>query len=62
MSISFVKCVPGNAQIFRGGIMKNIFLKPIGTLRDLGTPREWITEIVCMAICAAVLIAALIIL
>jgi len=42
--------------------MKHIFLKPIGTLRELGTAREWITEFVCMAICAAVLIAALIIL
>ena len=40
--------------------MKDIFLKPIGTLRELGTAREWITEIVCMAICAAVLILALI--
>lgn len=40
--------------------MKNIFLKPIGTLRDLGTAREWITEFVCMAICAAVLVAFLI--
>ena len=42
--------------------MKNIFLKPIGTLRELGTAREWITEIVCMAICAAVLLLAYIIL
>jgi len=40
--------------------MKNIFPKPIGTLRELGTAREWITEIVCMAICAAAFILALI--
>jgi len=42
--------------------MKTIFLKPIGTLRELGTAREWITEFVCMAICAAVLLLAYIIL
>ena len=39
-----------------------IFPQPIGTLRDLGTAREWITEIACMAICAAVLLLAYIIL
>ena len=40
--------------------MKNIFRQPIGNLRDLGTARQWITEIVCFAIGAAVLITALI--
>ena len=40
--------------------MKPIFPKPIGTLRELGTPREWITEIVCAAICTAAGILALI--
>ena len=42
--------------------MKQIFLKPIGTLRELGTPREWITEAVCLLFCAAVLILAYIVL
>ena len=42
--------------------MKTIFLKPIGTLRDLGTPREWIVEALGIVLCALVIIAALIIL
>jgi hypothetical protein len=40
--------------------MKNIFLKPIGTLRELGTAREWTTEILCLSICAAAIALALI--
>ena len=42
--------------------MKNIFPHPIGTLRDLGTPRQWLTDAVCLALGAAVIIAALILL
>ncbi len=40
--------------------MKSLFLKPIGTISDLGTPREWITEIVCYAIGVAAFILFLI--
>jgi hypothetical protein len=38
--------------------MKNIFLKPIGTLRELGTPRQWITEAIGLLLCAALFILA----
>ena len=35
--------------------MKTIFPQPIGTLRDLGTPREWITDLMgCALIAGAV--------
>lgn len=39
--------------------MKSVFLKPIGTLRDLGTARVWLGETVCLVILAAMVIAAL---
>jgi hypothetical protein len=42
--------------------MKTIFHKSIGTLRDLGTKRQWVSGAVWMAVCAAVVVAALIIL
>lgn len=42
--------------------MKNIFLKPIGTVRDLGTPREWIGDALVMVAWAIIIIAALILL
>lgn len=29
--------------------MKQIFLRPIGTLRDLGTRREWIGDLIAVA-------------
>jgi len=37
----------------------NIFRRPIGTIHDLGTPRSWIIEAICMALCFTVVIAAL---
>ena len=42
--------------------MKRIFPEPIGTLRNLGTPRQWAKEIVCALLCAALLILAYIVL
>ena len=39
--------------------MKHIFPHPIGNLRDLGTPRQWLAEFVCVALCAAAVILAL---
>ena len=42
--------------------MKQIFHRPISTLRELGTAREWIGEAACILLCAAVLILAYIIL
>jgi hypothetical protein len=42
--------------------MKSLFPHPIGTLRNLGTPRQWLTDAIWMAICAAVLLLAYIIL
>ena len=36
--------------------MKRIFPEPIGTLRDLGTPRQWAKEIACALLCAAILL------
>lgn len=42
--------------------MKSLFPHPIGTLRDLGTARQWITDAVCVGICVAVVILALIVL
>ena len=38
--------------------MKNIFRKPIGTLRELGTAREWITEAIGILLCVAAFILA----
>jgi len=32
--------------------MKSIFPQPIGTLRDLGTAREWIVDAVCFVMSA----------
>lgn len=40
--------------------MKSIFIKPIGTLRELGTVRAWIGEVVCLVVLAGTVIAALI--
>jgi len=37
----------------------NIFLKPIGTLRSLGTPRQWLTSALVITAWAVVIIAAL---
>lgn len=42
--------------------MKQIFHKPIGTLRELGTAREWIGEAACVLLCAAAVILAWIVL
>jgi hypothetical protein len=40
--------------------MKSLFPHPIGNLRDLGTRRQWITDAICIGICAAAVIIALI--
>lgn len=42
--------------------MKSLFPHPIGTLRELGTRKEWLFEAACLLICAAVVILALIVL
>jgi len=41
--------------------MKSLFPHPIGTIKDLGTTREWVTEAACIALCALILIALYII-
>ena len=40
--------------------MSPLFLKPIGTIRDLGTGRAWLAEIIGLLICVAALILFLI--
>jgi hypothetical protein len=40
--------------------MKRLFLKPIGTLRDLGTPSEWISDVFALAALTGAVLAALI--
>lgn len=39
--------------------MKSLFRKPIGTLRDLGTPREWTADTFLLVALIATIIAAL---
>jgi hypothetical protein len=41
--------------------MKRIFIRPIGTIRDLGAARVWILEFACMLAWVLVLAALLII-
>jgi len=41
--------------------MKNLFLKPIGTIRELGTPRQWTGDSIgLLAIAAAILVALIV--
>lgn len=35
--------------------MKHIFLKPIGKIRELGTVRQWTTELLCVVVLVVVL-------
>jgi hypothetical protein len=42
--------------------MKTIFLRPIGTVRGLGTRREWLRDAAGVALVATALILALILL
>ncbi|HEV2692261.1 MAG TPA: hypothetical protein VG347_05140 [Verrucomicrobiae bacterium] len=39
--------------------MKNIFRRPIGTLRDLGTPLEWTADGLLLLCLIAAIVAAL---
>lgn len=42
--------------------MKNIFLRPIGTVRDLGKPTDWLVDAIGIAIVLASAVLAWIIL
>ena len=43
-------------------MVNQIFRRPIGTLRDLGTARVWAVEIIGTVICVVALIFALVLL
>jgi hypothetical protein len=42
--------------------MKHLFFKPIGTIRELGTPRQWTGDAIGWLIIAAAILVAWIVL